>query len=801
MQLLLPIIYGVLETVVLSQTYVRTLVGIAVRFIREPSPGGSDLVDNSRKAYTTSALVEMLRYLIVAVPDTFVALDCFPLPSCVVSHVVTDGSLSKSSSDDVRKIKIGSSEVSSLFRSKGLDAQYQSLALNYVVSSIQKRAENLSKAARPGYPGHSVAKVAEALDRSRVQGDVRGAYKLLFEDLGEGVVGEHWIAEVSPCLRSSLKWIGTVSLSYVCSVFLVCEWATCDFRDFRNAPPNKLKLTGRKDFSEVYVAIRLLKMKIGGLQNSSRPKDDNPSGVNFLTKCSSKQNNFSVKTTMGDLHDIKRNLKYVDQQSMKISSTFESPGPLHDIIVCWIDQHEACKGEGFQRLQLLIVELIRAGIFYPHAYVRQLMVSGIMEMNGSMIDAERRNRHYQILKQLPGLFVRDALEEAGFAEGPEFLEAMQVFSNERRLVLSGLVSNLNKQSNKTKRSAQKQKFPPVSGKDGDSSASVDQWKSIQSSNLFSGKNVKKDVDIEELKEAISLLLQLPKTSLKSTGTGLDETQVGVKRSSLSLINKMDMGEGTPGCEECKRAKRQKLGEERSLCLQGHYPTLSDDEDNWWVKKGSKSSGSLKVDLPLKSNKQVSRNRQKGPRKTQSLAQLAVSRIEGSQGASTSHVCDNKVSCPHHRTGMEGETPKSAEGIKTNHRTDIVSIGKALKQLRFVEKRTISVWLITVVRQVVEENEKNIPKVGQLGRPLTSVDDRNGIRWKLGEDELSTILYLMDVSNDLVLAVKFVLWLLPKVLGSHNSTIHGGRSSLMLPRNAESQVCEVGEAILVSSLRR
>ena len=62
LQLLLPIIYGVIETVVLSQTY----------------------------AYTSSALVEMLRFFILAVSDTFVALDCFPLPLCAVSHVANE---------------------------------------------------------------------------------------------------------------------------------------------------------------------------------------------------------------------------------------------------------------------------------------------------------------------------------------------------------------------------------------------------------------------------------------------------------------------------------------------------------------------------------------------------------------------------------------------------------------------------------------------------------------------------------------------------------------------------------------
>ena len=319
--------------------------------------------------------------------------------------------------------------------------------------------------------------------------------------------------------------------------------------------------------------------------------------------------------------------------------------------------------------------------------------------------------------------------------------------------------------------------------------------------MFSSKIVKTDVDIEELKEAISALLQLPNSILKPTDTVLDDMQVDVKRSSVSLFNKMDTGEGTPGCEECKRAKRQKLGDEKSSGLQGHSPTLSDDEDNWWVKKGTKSSESLKiVDPPVKSNKQVSRNRQKVGRKL-SLTQLAASRIEGSQGASTSHVCDNKVSCPHHRTGIEGETPKSVEGIRTNPYVDIVSIGKALKRLRFGEKRTISVWLMAVIRQAVEDTEKTIAKAGQIGRGFTSVDDKISIRWKLGEDELSAILYLMDVSNDLVLAVKFVIWLLPKVLGSPNTTMHGGRSSLLLPRNVENQACEVGEAFLISSLRR
>ncbi|GAU28674.1 hypothetical protein TSUD_159560, partial [Trifolium subterraneum] len=193
-QLLLPIVYGFLEIVVLSQTYVRTLTGVALRIIRDPAPGGSDLVDNSRRAFTAAALIEMIRYLILAVPETFVALDCFPLPSSVVSHAIND--------------------------------------------------ENLTKAVSPGYPGNCVAKAAQALDNSLVLGDIHEAYRFLFEDLYDGSATDVWVAKVSPCLRN-----------------------------FRTAPPCDIKFTGKKDISQVHIAVRLLKMKLRNIQTFSRKKN------------------------------------------------------------------------------------------------------------------------------------------------------------------------------------------------------------------------------------------------------------------------------------------------------------------------------------------------------------------------------------------------------------------------------------------------------------------------------------------------------------------------------------------------
>ncbi|KAK7394764.1 hypothetical protein VNO78_15302 [Psophocarpus tetragonolobus] len=795
-QLLLPIVYGVLDIVVLSQTYVRILAGVALRIIRDPAPGGSDLVDNSRRAYTTSALIEMLRYLILATPETFVALDCFPLPSSVVSHTINDGNFVLKATEAAGKIK-NSSDVACLFRSKGFDAQYQSLAFDHVISCIQERVEGLTKAVSPGYPGKCLAKASQALDKSLVLGDIHGAYKFLFEDLCEETVSEGWVAKVSHCLRLSLKWFVTVNTSLIYSVFFLCEWAACDFRDFRTAPPCDVKFTGRKDLSQVHIAIRLLKMKMRDMHISPRQKSGSTHGrgTNYLAKCSSQQSN---RYFVNNASKIKFSSRNMDQNICSLA-IFESPGPLHDIVVCWIDQHMVHKGEGLKRLHLFIVELIRAGIFYPLAYVRQLIVSGIMDMNVNVVDLERQKRHCRVLKQLPGKFVRDALLESGINEGPRLTEALQVYSNERRLILRGSLWDNHCNASKMNISSLNKKHSTSSTKDPASAVPADQWKSVLS-NKISSKDVKDINGVDQLKTFISALLQLPKSLSNLSSTGLNESQ-GSVRKPIGSRSKIDLVEATPGCEECRKAKRQKLSEERSLFVQAPSPVLSDDEDTWWVKKGLKSLEPLKVDQPLKPTKQVTKTRQKNVRKTQSLAQLAASRIEGSQGASTSHVCDNKVSCPHHRTAMDGDTARLVDGIRSSHCEDIVSIGRALKQLRFVERKEITLWLMTVVRQLIEETEKNVGKISQFGRPLATVDDKSSIQWKLGEDELSALLYLMDVSDDLVSAVKFLLWLLPKVYSSSNSTIHSGRNVLMLPRNMENQACDVGEAFLLSSLRR
>ncbi|KAK6142810.1 hypothetical protein DH2020_023158 [Rehmannia glutinosa] len=697
-----------------------------------------DLVDNSRRAYTTTAVVEMLRYLILAVPDTFVSLDCFPLPVCVVSHVVNDGSFLSKMAEDARKVKDGHIEVTGVLRDKIQEAQAESLSFVSVVSSIQKRVETLSRAARPNYPGYNVAKASRVLDQALLHGDIGDAYKLLFENLWDGAWAEHWIAEVSPCLYTSLKHISSVASSLLCSIFFICEWATCEFRDFRTAPPHGMKFSGKKDLSQKYIAIRLLKLKMSNMPNL-----------------------------------------YPSKRSKNISDIFESPGPLHDIIVCWIDQHEVHNGEGFKRLQLLIRELIQSGVFNPQAYVRQLIISGIMDGNGSMVDLERRKRHYKLLKELPAPYIRDAMEETQISEPPIIVEAMNVYANERRLVLHGLLGHRKSLTNANS-SAKKQKHQYTFASGRGSPSSVEQW--YQAASNLSMTNLETDIKLEELKDSISALLQLPISS-SSIDTGIDEAQGSVKRPG-GARNGVDVSEETSGCEECKRVKRQKLSEDKNSYLQS-YP--ADEEETWWVGKGLKYMESFIAEPPPKPAKQSSRGRQ--IRKTQSLAQLADARIEGSQGASTSHVCESRTGCPHHRTGFD-EISKSVGGTRKPPSGDILLIGKLLKQMRFINKRTVAVWLISVVKQLIEESEKFSAKVGQYGRPIPPVDNRSSVRWRFGEDELSAILYIMDVCDELVSATRFLLWLFPKLPSNPGSIIHS-RNNLMLPRIAENHTCELG----------
>jgi len=345
LEFLLPIIVDLIESLSLSQTYVRIFVDIAVRFLNSHYPDGMNPMSNVRKPFLASTLVETLRSLLVFVPDTFVGLDCFPLPIILVPD-------NMSSNVPFFNIHGAKGDVDQ-------ESQYsynRYCSLGHVASSIRMRASSLTMIANANFQGHGVAKVLYALDNATVNGNSKAAYTFLFEELPNVTSSDSWISEVSPCLGATLKRVRSIHSSVVQAVFFLCEWATCDFRDIRNSIPRDVKLTGRNDHCQVYTAVLLLKYWMGSMHSSDGILDD----------------------------------------ENRTSDIFESPCALHDIIVCWLDHHEFGKGEGFKRILILILECIRHGIFYPQAYARQLIVSGTMDGAGIKLDIRRQRNHYQV---------------------------------------------------------------------------------------------------------------------------------------------------------------------------------------------------------------------------------------------------------------------------------------------------------------------------------------------------------------------------------------------------------------------
>ncbi|XP_020254458.1 mediator of RNA polymerase II transcription subunit 12-like isoform X2 [Asparagus officinalis] len=777
LELLLPVLCDVIESISLSQTYVQTFVDIAVRSIDDLCPTGLSLLDDSKIPPLASALIEMLHYLIVAVPDTFVALDCFQLPAYKLLDMGYKNAIRRSSEH----------EDDDHMRTENTDLRY--LSLGHVISTIQKRASNVANIVNPSLDGHGAAKVLKVLDKILLVGDVRSAYSTLFEDLSDVTIGGRWITEVSPCLRSSLEWIGTVNLSLICSVFFLCEWATCDYRDCRTSLPQNLKFTGGKDVAQAYIAVLLLKLKKEDMHNPLEAKSsciisessvhlhDNVFGQAALA-------NASAGNSMNSSDDRKSK-----------TDIFQSPGPLHDIIVCWLDQHETGRGFGsYKCLQVLLVELIRNGIFYPQAYVRQLIVSGIMDGKETSFDMERRARHHRILKQLPGICLSDVLEEAQIAEAGLLYEAAHIYSNERRLALHGLLTDCAIPPNGgLSFSLRKQRDHSAAVKDGMSLALL---KAHRKSISPVSKQSKVKKQVAEIKGSISTFLQLPNTCSLPVESKAEGCLGSIERPLGSFGVKVCKSEATAGCEECRRAKRQKLGD-GSSSYQLFSLYLSDDEDTWWVRKGLKLQDSFKSDPALKLSKNGSRGRQKMMRKTQSLAQLASARTESSQEASTSHIC-HEVHCPDHRSRVESNLPNHIK----KEALSLGDIGRRIKCLRLLEKRSISIWLLTLIKQMVEGNDKSASRQNDCTSAFSvPFDDRNAGQWKLGEDELSAILYILDISCDLISAVRFILWLLPKIVSAPGSTVQLGRNTVTLPKNREAHGLQVGEAFLLSALQR
>jgi hypothetical protein len=222
LELLLPIVLELIDGICLSQAHVRMLVDTCLRWLRKLFPTGilpKATSELTRQRSVAVSLVELLRYLLLVVPDTFVALDCFPLPPCVCTAGESQSFPEVSSllpEDIERHVQpvpdIKNMGVKHRIGPTGPVAKQRNcclreLAVGETVDLIQQRAASLARAVNPVFLRNNEGKVVQALDKALHGGDIAGAYRCVYEEdfCSSDNLPAEWQAEVISASAFSLS--------------------------------------------------------------------------------------------------------------------------------------------------------------------------------------------------------------------------------------------------------------------------------------------------------------------------------------------------------------------------------------------------------------------------------------------------------------------------------------------------------------------------------------------------------------------------------------------------------------------
>ncbi|XP_024364387.1 mediator of RNA polymerase II transcription subunit 12 [Physcomitrium patens] len=810
LELLLPILLELVDGISMSQTHSRMLVELCLQWLRKLYPLGHvpSIGDNSRNNRVADTLVKLLQYLVLVIPDTFVALDCFPLPQCV-SLGGSESSAIESSSNDLGRVN-SVVEDRSIMYAKGKRKTYSEVGVVESVDLIQKRTASLASAVSPTLLRNNEGKIVQALDKALEKGDIAGAYRSVYDDefCSSDNLPADWRADVTS--RTAFNLSGPVNPSELYPVRFLCEWAVCDFRDCRGIVSKTIrKQSACRDMSRVYVAVSVLRMRLAEMDSKIGPHSPDTRLPEHFDSCD--------PLSRGGLPVHVRNRKSKKGQAvhapMDHSVEFSSGNfsalhnhshnsiAIHDLIYAWLDQHELWQGDSSDRLPLLLSELVREGLFSPEAYVRQLLCNGVLDRQSTATEVARASRHRHVLQQLPfpGGLIGDAVSNIDSRQSVAF----RMYRIERRLALDGLGIRRHEQHIQGT-GATGSIVRREGSKGSESRPSVHEFRDRK-------KRQKRNFMIAELKQLIAINLQLPEYSFRMVAKQLEmKVGVGSRGSKRFSYNNMGTRDATPGCEECSRAKRQKTAEGKEWIATGSMTPLEDEDENWWFKKGPQKvvENPIKLEPPVKvAPKQTTRGRPKPVRKTQSLAQMATNRLDSNLGASTTHVLEPKISCPIHHSSLEGGT---AAQLKTSHYSkmtgDLRAIGEAMKRLRVVENQMIVSWLDSQLRSILTNQGITSPSL-QGDRRLanggvSNTDSADPGTWRLGEEQFSIIVYIMDVGNDLHTLMQLLLWLLP-ISGtiSSPSVIHVNHGIPAYVGSRDGSSCAVGETALLSCLQR
>ncbi|XP_024382046.1 mediator of RNA polymerase II transcription subunit 12 isoform X2 [Physcomitrium patens] len=796
LELLLPIVLELIDGISSSQIHSRMLIELCLQWLRKlyssghvPSTG-----DSSQNNQVADTLVKLLQYLLLVVPDTFVALDCFPLPQ-PVSLGGSNSSAIESSSNDLGRVN-SLDEDQSIFNAKGKRKTNFEVGVDESVDLIERRTASLARAVSPTLLRNNEGRIVQALDKALEKGDIAGAYRSVYDEefCRSDNLPTDWRADVIS--RTTFNLSGPVNPSELYPVRFLCEWAVCDFRDSRGIVSKIVrKQCACRDMSRVYVAVSVLRMRLAEMDlkigsHSSDPRlpehfhCDFPmsrGGVPVQVRSRKSKKEHAVHARMG------RSLKHNDSDFLALQAYSHNSVAIHDLVYAWLDQHDLWQGDSSDRLPLLLSELVREGLFSPEAYVRQLLCNGVLDKQSSATEIARASRHRHVLQHLPfpGELIVDGESNAGQSA------AFRTYRIERRVALN--VLGIPRHKHQTQETG-------VTGflAQREDSRCSDLKPPLHDSRGRK-RSQKRNLKIVELKQLIATSLRFPEDSLRILAKQLEpKAGAGSSGSKSFASNYTEIMDATPGCEQCSRAKRQKITEGKEWIASGSAIPSTEEEENWWFKKSPPKvvENPVKLEPPVKAApKQTTRGRPKPVRKTQSLAQMASNRIDFNQGVSTTHMLEPKVSCPMHHPCLES-------GIAG----DLRVLGEAMKRLRVLENQLLVSWLNIQVRSLLTNQGVTSPS-SQSDRRLanggiSSIKSSDTSSWRLGEEQFSILVYIMDVGNDLRTLVQLLLWLLPisgTVSSLPASHVNHGIPAYVGIRGGSP--CAVGETTLLSCLQR
>eukprot|EP00850_Spirogloea_muscicola_P011237 SM000069S20674 [mRNA] locus=s69:95001:105271:+ [translate_table: standard] len=376
LEALLPVLLALLDSLdVVSQLHLRNIVDACLQWLarlsREPVAVGAT---HDSLLEARACLANILLYLLVAMPDSFVALEAFPL-SAVTSHI----------RHQVKQVgDMQGVLFDKILRRQGIHTELAArpqmvLCIGEeVAASVRSRAAALAAGVAPGVLRSNEGKVVQELHAALSSGSVAAACGALFdaafcdgELLAGSCTGPRSSTEVNGSSPSGVRSRRLKAMTNeLAAIQFLCDWAVSSSQPHLQASG----CLASGDLRKLFAVSVLRHRKV-------------------------------------ELH--------AEQGSMEEDA-------MHQLLLKWLDSMSASHQNNSSALQALIMEVVHAGLISPAAYVGWLVAEGVLVRQRSPAEVARARWHLQLLRNMPW----------GLLGGQQQDEASRSFMAERELALS-----------------------------------------------------------------------------------------------------------------------------------------------------------------------------------------------------------------------------------------------------------------------------------------------------------------------------------------------------------------------------